>query len=269
MKNFAVIGNPISHSLSPEMHNAAILDLGIDAHYTRKRLSIEQFDTEFPLFLEKIEGCNVTVPFKERVIPFLDELDDFARKCGAVNTIVRRNSKWVGYNTDGLGYLLGLTEKRALHKNDHVLLIGAGGASKGIYLALKEKVGCQVTVANRTIQKAAEMIRDFENDRAISLDMAEEELGSFTIVIQTTSIGLPKTIDETPISLHHLKPGTICSDIIYNPAKTLFLKEAEKRQAIIQNGLPMFIHQGALAFRLWTGQKPSTDVMKKAVLASL
>lgn len=269
MKNFAVIGNPISHSLSPEMHNAAILDLGIDADYTRKQLSIEQFDKEFPLFLKKIDGCNVTVPFKERVIPFLDELDDFAKKCGAVNTIVQRNSKWVGYNTDGLGYLLGLAEKRALHKNDRVLLIGAGGASKGIYLALKKKVGCQVTVANRTIQKAAEMIRDFENDRAISLDMAEEELGDFTVVIQTTSIGLPKTIDETPISLHHLKPGTICSDIIYNPAKTLFLKEAEKRQGIIQNGLPMFIHQGALAFSLWTGQKPSTDVMKKAVLASL
>ncbi|WP_088838782.1 shikimate dehydrogenase [Listeria sp. ILCC792] len=269
MEKFAVIGNPIAHSLSPEMHHAAIHALGMEAVYTRQKIDIEQFNTEIPLFMEKMEGFNVTVPFKERIIPFLDSLDEFAEKCGAVNTVVRRNSKWVGYNTDGLGYLAGLAEIHPLRPTDSVLIIGAGGASKGIYLAIKEKIGSRVVVANRTISKAEQLIQGYPEDAALTISEAEKQLASFSVVIQTTSVGLLKTANETPLSLANLRPGTIVSDIIYNPKKTPFLKEAEEKRAIIQNGLPMFIHQGALAFELWTGQKPDTEIMKQAVLASL
>ncbi len=269
MKKLAVIGNPIAHSLSPEMHRAAIRALSIDADYTRQKMSVEHFETEIPLFMEKMDGFNVTVPFKERIIPFLDGLDEFAENCGAVNTVVRENSKWIGYNTDGLGYLLGLAEIHPLHPNDTVLIIGAGGASKGIYFAIKEKIGCHVAVTNRTVMKAKEMISDYPEDAVLTISEAEKQLGTFSVVIQTTSVGLMKTANEMPLALDNLRQGTVVSDIIYNPKQTRFLKEASKKQAIIQNGLPMFIHQGALAFEKWTGQKPDTEIMKQAVLASL
>ncbi|WP_167628904.1 shikimate dehydrogenase [Listeria valentina] len=269
MKHFAVIGNPIVHSLSPIMHQAAIQDLQLDAIYTRKKLSKELFDQEITdLLLSDLDGFNVTIPFKERILPYLDEVDSFAKKCGAVNTVVRRQNKWVGYNTDGRGFLEGLTEKRPLQDSDRVLIIGAGGASKGIYLALKESYNGEVTVANRTLSKAEEMLEPRSKDRAITLTEAANKLSQFTIIIQTTAVGLNAENSDLPLALDLLSSGTLVSDIIYNPFETPFLQEAKKRGAITQNGLAMFVNQGALAFKLWTEENPDRAVMRQAVLDS-
>lgn len=206
MKHFAVIGNPIAHSLSPVMHTAAIEALQLDADYTRVKLEIDQFDLEIRRFLaSEIDGFNVTVPFKEKIIPYLDQIDPFAAKCGAVNTVKRSDTGWTGYNTDGYGFLEGLEEKRPLSIDDRILIIGAGGASKGIYLALSEKCEAPITVTNRTLEKAEQMLAAERSDRAISLEEAEARLAEFTIIIQTTSVGLDQTHFDLPLSLESLK----------------------------------------------------------------
>ncbi|MEN2666591.1 shikimate dehydrogenase [Listeria aquatica] len=269
MKHFAVIGNPIAHSLSPIMQQAAIQHLQLDAIYTRKKLSEEAFDQEIKEWLRSdIDGFNVTIPFKERIIPYLDEIDDFALKCGAVNTVVRYGNKWTGFNTDGQGFLEGLAEKRPVKESDHVLIVGAGGASKGIYLALKQAHNCEVSVTNRTVAKAEQMLEPGSQDRAISLKEAAKQLSKFTIIIQTTSVGLNPEKADLPLQLDLLAPGTLVADIIYNPFETAFLQEAKKRGAITQNGLAMFVNQGALAFKLWAEENPDRAVMRQAVLDS-
>lgn len=268
MEKYAVIGNPINHSLSPAMQEAAFVSAGREASYEALQLSAVNFDKEFQdLLATDFNGFNVTVPFKERVIPFLDELSPFAKRAGAVNTIAKVNNKWYGDNTDGAGFVEGLEAIRKVRKQDRILIIGAGGASKAIYLALADLNPKTVVIANRTISKAKAMI--LPGHEVMTLKEAEQKLADFSIIVQTTSIGLPKTRSESPISLHHLASETIVIDIIYNPAETTFLKEAKTRGAIIQNGLPMFISQGALSYEKWTKQKPNRQVMRAKVLEKL
>ncbi|WP_239254015.1 shikimate dehydrogenase [Listeria ilorinensis] len=269
MKQYAVIGNPIRHSLSPVMHNRVIEALGLDAHYRRVYVDEAHFDAEIKaLKATGVSGFNITTPFKERIISHLDEIHGLAKDCRAVNTAVLKGGKWHGYNTDGQGYFEGLEEIRPLQKSDRILLIGAGGASKGIYLTIKQQVGCPIDLTNRTISRAQEMLISAE-DRAISLQAAEEQLAKYAIIIQTTSIGLPNSSQDVPLSLSNLTAGTIVSDIIYNPYETTFLKQAKQKGAITQNGLPMFVGQGALAFTHWTNIEPDRRLMKEAVLEAL
>ncbi|MBC6295873.1 shikimate dehydrogenase [Listeria sp. FSL L7-1517] len=270
MEKYVVIGNPIRHSLSPAMQNRIFQELGMNAKYDSVLIDEADFETEITKLMDSgVVGFNITTPFKERILPFLDELDSLATASGAVNTVLRKNKKWYGFNTDGKGYLEGLEEIRLITENDSILITGAGGASKAIYLALKNYTTAKITVANRTSEKAVEMTKNHSNHQAMTLDEAEKNLADFTIIIQTTSIGLEASKNKSPISLANLTKGTICSDIIYNPAETAFLKEAKKYGAITQNGLPMFVNQGALAFEIWTGVKPNRSLMKDAVLEQL
>ncbi len=270
LEKYVVIGNPIRHSLSPAMQNRIFQELGMEAEYKSVLIEEDAFETEIKKLMDSgIRGFNITTPFKERILPFLDELEPLAADSGAVNTVLRKDNKWYGFNTDGKGYLEGLEEIRPITKKDSILITGAGGASKAIYLALKNHTNARITVANRTANKAVEMTKDNDNHHAMTLQEAEKNLADFTIIIQTTSIGLEASKNTSPISLTNLTKGTICSDIIYNPAETAFLKEAKENGAIIQNGLPMFVNQGALAFEIWTGVKPERTLMKEAVLEQL
>jgi shikimate dehydrogenase len=272
-KLYAVIGEPIAHSMSPLMHNDLFQHYNLDAHYQ-------------PLFVKKenlreaivglkaigVSGFNVTIPHKTEIIPFLDEIEPLAEQIGAVNTVVNQNGKFVGYNTDGLGFIAGLSSLVAEIQNQNVLLVGAGGAARAIFYTLAKIGTKRLDICNRTVQKATELILDCPykpNSNSLSIKEAENQLQHYDIIIQTTNIGMSPFLEQIPISLVRLKPGSIVSDIIYNPLETQLLKVAREKEAVIQNGIDMFVNQGAIAFQYWTGILPDVKRMKQNVLEQL
>lgn len=263
-KWFAVIGDPIEHSKSPFMHNNWFQQLEIDATYIPIHVKKEHLQQAVSsLKLLGASGWNVTIPHKEAIIPFLDELDETAKKMGAVNTVVRlSNGKLKGFNTDGYGFVHSLEEVVGTNvKNRHVLLIGAGGAARGIAFALKDFGYHNITIANRTVEKAEKLIQELGSGQALSLQDAEKQLQQFGIIVQATSSGLANSDFKLPLSLNKLKEKTIVADIVYNPLMTPFLLEAKKKKAVIVNGLGMFVHQGAISFQHWLGTYPNTAKM--------
>lgn len=263
---YAVIGDPISHSLSPIMHNANFKALGIEASYEALHVSTSDFHHIREIIEEKqLDGFNITIPHKERIIPYLDEIDEQSKAVGAVNTVKIVNNRWIGYNTDGLGYLTGLKQVYPDVANAYILILGAGGASKGIANELSHYVQPKLTVANRTMSRFESWDLDIN---AISLKEAENYLDEFDIIINTTSAGLNDNTDSV-ISLENLSPNSLVSDIVYIPYKTPFLEIAESKGNHIHNGLDMFVYQGAESFKIWTGKQPNIQEMKYAVLKNL
>lgn len=271
-KWFAVIGDPIAHSKSPNMHNMWFEEMNIDATYIPIHVKSEQLEQAVTsLKILGASGWNVTIPHKQAIIPFLDELDEMAGKMGAVNTVVRLpDGKLKGYNTDGPGFVHSLEEKVGKeHREKKVLIIGAGGAARGIAFALGQYGYTDLTIANRTTQKAQEIICEIGLGQAISLIDAQQQLNEYGIIIQCTSAGLAQSEFSLPLSLDKLQEGAIVADIVYNPLMTPFLIEAQKRKAIIVNGLGMFVHQGAIAFNHWLGQYPNTNGMTTTLTEEL
>ncbi|RUL57075.1 shikimate dehydrogenase [Lysinibacillus antri] len=271
-KWFAVIGDPIAHSKSPNMHNMWFEAMNIDATYIPIHVKPEQLEQSITsLKTLGASGWNITIPHKQAIIPFLDELDELAEKMGAVNTVVRLpDGKLKGYNTDGPGFVHSLEEKVGKdHKAKKVLLIGAGGAARGIAFALQQFGYNDLTITNRTTQKAEAIISEIGSGQAVSLQEAEQHLNQYGIIIQCTSAGLAQSEFSLPLSLDKLQEGAIVADIVYNPLMTPFLVEAQKNKAIVVNGLGMFVHQGAIAFHHWLGQYPDTNGMTKKLTAEL
>lgn len=270
---YAVIGNPIAHSMSPVMHNDLFHYYGIDAYY--HAFQVKEKDLKEAVFGMKalgVKGFNVTVPHKVAIMPLLDEIDELARAIGAVNTVVNEEGKFVGYNTDGMGYMKGLLEDVPSIKNKNILLIGAGGASRAIYFTLAREGVKTLDLANRTVGRAENLRKEcpYEvNSSVFDLKTAENHLEEYDIIIQTTNMGMAPYLEQLPISLQHLRPDTFVSDIIYNPLETKFLQMAKDKGASIQNGLNMFVFQGALAFEKWTGIFPDINRMKEKVLSKL
>ncbi|MGX6442825.1 shikimate dehydrogenase [Neobacillus sp. K501] len=272
-KLFAVLGDPIGHSMSPVMHNDLFAFYKMDAHYHPFLVKKEGLKTVVEgLKAIGIAGFNVTIPHKSEIIPLLDEVDELARSIGAVNTVVNKNGRFIGYNTDGPGFLRGLEPYISSLTGKKVLVIGAGGAAKAIYFTLAKNKPVVIDIANRTVQKAAELIEacPFEtSSKALSLEEAGDQLGNYDLIIQTTMIGMSPKITDQPIELDHLAKNALVCDIIYNPLETLILSEAKKQGARTQTGLDMFVYQGALAFELWTGIFPDIQRMRENVLEQL
>jgi len=263
---FAVIGDPISHSLSPVMHNTNFKVLGLNDTYEALHIPVQDFDNIKEIITEKnLSGFNITIPHKERIIPFLDDIDEQAKAVGAVNTVKIEGNKWIGYNTDGLGYVKGLKQVYPDLSNAYILILGAGGASKGIATVLSQCVQPKLTIANRTMSRFDNWKLDIN---AITLQQAEQYLDEFDIIINTTSAGLDNN-KESVIRLDQLSPNTLVSDIIYIPYKTSFLQQAEEKGNPIYNGLDMFVYQGAESFKIWTGKDAEIKEMKLAVLNQL
>lgn len=263
---FAVIGHPIKHSLSPVMHQANFEALGRDDSYEALNIPPKHFHLIKEIMAEKeIDGFNITIPHKERIIPYLDAMDAHAKTIGAINTVKIEDGKWIGYNTDGIGYVQGLKNVYPNLKEARILLIGAGGASKGLAAALNEAADHTLSVANRTMSR-------FDNwdlkVHTLTLEEAEKQLGDFDIVINTTPAGMSENQDVV-IALDHLAPDTLVSDIVYIPYKTPILKLAEAKGNPIYNGLDMFVNQGAESFKIWTGETADTKAMKNTVLQQL
>ena len=263
-KLYGIIGNPVSHSMSPAIHNAAFTEKGLNNVYVP--LKIANIDTFMKECREiDFQGFSVTIPHKESVLPLLDDLDPNARRIGAINTIVNRNGKLTGYNTDCMAAVIGLEcslkETDETLNNKKVSIIGAGGAARAIAFGLKEK-GCDITIFNRTIERAEKLSHDvkckfesFEEIHQIDSD----------ILINTTSIGMFPNVDQTPVSKDILKEGMIVFDAVYNPIETRLLREANENGCHTVNGLSMFINQAAEQFRLWTNIDAPIELMTKVV----
>jgi len=266
-KWYAVIGDPISHSLSPFMHETWFAEHGIDAAYLPIHVEPSQLEKSFAAMKTLgISGFNITLPHKQSIVPLLGKLEENAMQMNAVNTVNLVGAEYTGSNTDGDGFVRSLLV-HSVDKVAKVLLIGAGGAARGIAFALKRAGFTDVTITNRTYRRAEELAAD-TNASAITLIESEERLADFAILIQTTSVGLA-TGEALPISLERVKAGTMVADIIYNPLETPFLKKAEEKNCITVNGVGMFVYQGAIAFEKWTGIKPNTEKMIQLITEKL
>lgn len=273
-KIYGVMGDPIAHSMSPDIHNDAFEKENIEAVYHHFHVTKEGLnDAVKGMKALGIEGFNITIPHKTSIIPFLDEVDELALAIGAVNTVVNKNGRFIGYNTDGKGFFKSLCDEISGDiKAKKTLVIGAGGAARAIYFTLVKEGVKQVDIANRTKERAAQLVSDCPYDKvskALSIIEAEESLSQYDLIIQTTSSGMSPELDHSPLKVDQLKTGAIVSDIIYNPLQTKLLREAGGKGAETQNGLGMFINQAALAFEIWTGIMPDTARMTDIVLNKL
>ena len=255
MKKYLVIGNPIDHSLSPKLHNHWIKKNNIDAVYDKKQLN--EIDIE-GIISEvkdgKIDGINVTVPFKKSVIPFLDGLTSLAKDAQSVNTIYKKNNKVTGDNTDIGGFEQGLKHINYNVKNKKIFILGAGGVTSSIIIALKKLRPAQITLSNRTKIKA-------ENLKKIYSDLEIIEWGEtpdFDMIINTTSLGL-KNNEQIKLNYDEIGPNKLFYDVIYNPKKTNFLLKAQQFGNKIENGQMMFIYQAQLAFKIWHNILPKVE----------
>lgn len=209
---------------------------------------------------QELDGFNVTVPYKEKIIEYLDDIDPYAKKIGAVNTVKCKDGKWIGYNTDGIGYVRSLESKYPeiqTTKDCTILMLGAGGAAKGICHALVDKGYTSITIANRTKEKAQLLTEQHPSNQAISLEDAAQRVNEFDIIIQTTSIGMKPNTEEMIIPFTSLKQGAIVSDIVYQPIVTKFLQHAKEMNASIHLGHTMLLYQALYAFEIWTNLEPN------------
>jgi shikimate dehydrogenase len=255
MKKYLVIGNPIEHSLSPKLHNRWIKENKINAIYDKKQINesdIEEIINE--LRKGKINGMNVTVPFKKSVIPFLDQLTPLAKEVQSVNTIFKKNNKIFGDNTDIGGFEKGLRYINYDLKNKNVFILGAGGVVPSIILALKRLGVAKIILSNRTKKKADDLKKKYMDLEIIDWG----KIPNFNMIINATSVGLKK---DDQIKLNYAEIGTnkLFYDIIYNPDKTKFLLKAKQFGNQIENGKMMFIYQAQLAFGIWHNILPKID----------
>lgn len=265
-----IIGDPIEHTISPPMHNAAFKKLGLDYVYVSFRVKRKELDQAIQgIRALNIRGLNVTIPHKVAVIPLLDKLDELARKIGAVNTIVNDNGVLTGYNTDATGFLQALLERGIEPKEKNVVILGAGGAARAISFILAEK-GASLVILNRTLDKARECAPRGEV-RALALNQENlvKALDKADILVNATSVGMSPNVGETLVTSNLIQPNLVVFDIVYNPVKTKLLKEAEKAQAKTISGLEMLLWQGALAFEKWTGIKAPIELMRKEAVKAL
>ena len=255
MKKFLVIGNPIEHSMSPILHNYWIKKHNIDAVYNKKKLDFSGIENLIKDVKEKkIDGINVTVPFKNSVIPLLDKLSNEAKKTQSVNTIYLKNKMVVGHNTDIEGFELAIKNINYDLNGKKVLLLGAGGVSPSIILALNNMKAKKIFLSNRTLSKAENLKKMFTEVEIIKWGT----LPDFDMIINATSLGLNRD-DKIGINYTKVGSGKLFYDVIYNPPETNFLKFAKKIGNKTENGKKMFIYQAQASFKIWNDLVPEID----------
>lgn len=271
---YGVLGNPIKHSKSPIMLNRAFQEVGLNAAYAAFHVPSESLkEAIHGIKALNFRGINVTLPHKIEVMKYLDVIDDRAQAIGAVNTIVNDNGRLIGYNTDGIGYVRSLEKEAGFSiEGKRILILGAGGAARGIAYALAKANPLMIWIANRTVDKAVELAGSLESITdcfGMGLDDIKNIIHQVDLVVNTTSTGMHPNIDEVPINPAYIHSGLIVSDLIYNPLITKLLRLAKEKGAQIHSGLGMFIYQGAYAFEYWTGLEAPTAAMREVVEQSL
>lgn len=258
---YCIFANPVKHTKSPAIHNYNFARHHINAVY----LAFEIDDIQKGLSVMRtlnIKGASITIPFKESVLDHLEGIDEDALKIGAVNTILNKNGKLFGYNTDYKAAIEPL--KRFGINGKKTCIVGAGGAAQAVAYGIFKEKG-RMVIVNRNKKKGQALASKYHSE-FIALDEPEKLNDIRTdILINTTSVGMSPEIDCSPVPAGLLKPGMIVMDIVYNPMKTKLLTEAEKTGCNIIDGLSMFLHQGAAQFKLWTGLSPDIQLMRDAI----
>jgi len=255
MKKYLVIGNPIEHSLSPKLHNHWIKNNNINAIYEKQKLNKDDIESVILKVREKkIQGINVTVPFKKIVIPFLDQLSSEAENTQSVNTIYLNNNKVFGHNTDIIGFELSIKYLGFNIKNKKILVLGAGGVVPSIIFALNKMQASEIIITNRTKENAEKLKDLFDYIKIVDWGYVPE----FDLIINATSLGLNEN-DEINLDFSKVGQNKLFYDVIYNPHETNFLKIGKKLGNKIENGKSMFIYQASAAFKLWHGVNPELN----------
>jgi shikimate dehydrogenase len=255
MKKFLVIGNPIEHSLSPTLHNYWIKNNRINAIYEKQKLNDDELKQLIAqLKKRKIDGVNVTVPYKKTIIPLLDELSVEAEDTQSVNTLYLKNNKVVGHNTDIIGFKTSIEKFDYDVFNKEVLILGAGGVVPSIIFALNKMKVSKIKISNRTKQKAENLKKHFKNIELIKWG----EVPNVDMIINATSIGLKKE-DVMKLDFSLISGNKFFYDVIYNPNETNFLKIGKELGNKTLNGKLMFIYQALSAFKIWHGTEPEVN----------
>ena len=274
-----VIGWPVKHSLSPPMHNAAFAALGLDWVYVPFEVAPEAVGAALSgMRALGIRGLNVTIPHKAAVAGLVDEVDDMAAALEAVNTVHNREGRLVGYNTDGPGFLRSLQEAGHEVRGKRVALIGAGGSARSVAYAVAREGAASLSIVARKIAQArdlAELVRQraaYERIMPAGLELADAQtrVTEAEIVVDSTPVGMHPQTDVAPVvPASWLHEGQVVCDLTYNPRETTLLRAARSRGAMTVDGTGMLVHQGAVAFEIWTGETAPVDVMREALLGSL
>ena len=288
-KIVGVIGEPVTHSRSPQMHNAAIAKLGLNFAYLPFEVKLPDLATAIQgLKALQVVGVNVTIPHKQNVMPLLDHISTEAHLIGAVNTLVFDQDQIFGHNTDAEGFIRAMQEEASLC--DYLLtgdvravVLGAGGAARAVVTALALNNVTEITIANRTVSKAVTLVENLEpnllqtdlqlSTRLTSVEIQSSQLADLIaacdLLVNTTSVGMDNTAQVDLFDLDCLSAQTIVYDIVYTPPVTPLLRVAEAKGCPIIGGLGMLVHQGAIAFEKWTGIEPNIEVMREALIKSL
>lgn len=273
-KMIGLLGYPLGHSFSSLMHNSAFEQCSLNKIYIPIEVLPENLETVVRgISKMNFDGFNVTIPHKIKIMKYLDEIDDYAKCIGAVNTVTIKNGVLKGYNTDGIGFLRSyeeITETKVEGKN--VFVLGSGGASRAISMTLALNKANKIYICNRTHEKAVALVNDINNQAgecSIAVPMEYEEMEKAIkdsdILINSTSVGMYPNVDKSPISKNLLNKKLIVYDAVYNPKKTKLLLDAEEIGCKTVMGLSMLIYQGSEAFELWTNSKAPVDLMFKVV----
>ena len=277
IKNFGIIGWPVEHSLSPKMYQAAFKASGFP-NYNYILLPIQAgrlMLTVDGLKGLNFSGANVTIPHKTNIIKFLDALDADAMIIGAVNTIVNNGGKITGYNTDVTGFLSALAEVDFMPEDCNAVILGNGGAARAVLWGLCKRKAGYITIGARNADKAKKLAGDFQQYCSVdgfdwNSEEFQENMETADILINTTPLGMYPNFDEMPpVDLNLLPEGALVYDIIYNPAKTKLLKTAEQLGFPTLNGMTMLLLQGKESYRLFTGENPDVDIMRRVLLQEL
>lgn len=268
-KLFGVIGNPIRHSFSPDMQTKAFQALNINAVYLPFLIEENHLPDLLNAFkITGVQGFNVTVPYKERIIPYLDCVSEGAKSLGSVNTVKLEHGKWKGFSTDGLGFVRSLENAGISLKEKRILLVGAGGAGKAIALSLIHQEITEITILNRTKEKSDKLkslIKNIQSDLPVFTSFTNGS--GFDILINSTSVGMKG--NQCPVTDEMIEMSDCIIDIIYNPPQTPLIKKALNKGIPCMNGIDMLLYQGVESFEIWTGQKAPVNVMNESLVKSL
>lgn len=276
MDIYGVIGWPIKHSLSPAMHNAAFKELGINAEYRPFEVKPEDLK-DFILNRKDIVGFNITVPYKEKCMALLDSIDPLAQSIGAVNTIVIKDGKLIGYNTDSYGFIIALKEDLEFEAKDKaVFVLGSGGASRAVSFSLAANRAKKIILTDLFLDKVESLAKNVKRVYpACSVDILEpreiymkKDLEGVDLLVNATPIGLKKD-DLFLFDKSVFRKGLAVYDLVYNPKKTRLIECAKNAGLRASGGLGMLLHQGARSFELWTGKIAPIEVMRTALNKAL
>lgn len=259
-KLYALIGHPVNKSLSPAIHNRMFNKYDLRAEYIT--IDVKNLNDFFESdHIENLDGFNITMPHKEDIIKYLDEITESANEIGCVNTVKIKDGSLMGFNTDGLGARK--TLERFIDLDDkRILILGAGGAGKAITYELSKYT--EVCVLNRTQKEAKALERFGTAGKKLNFTNLKEEIKRSDILINATSVGMDENVSPVPKEV--LGSELIVFDIIYSPMKTKLIREAEEKGCFIMDGLWMLVHQGYKSFQIWTGKEPSIDIIRKTAL---